>query len=129
MKWTRACSYALRAVAFLAAQKQSRPIASHDIAQACGAPVLFLLKVLGPLVSAGFLYSLKGPHGGYRLAHPASTISVLEIIEAVDGAVRGHAPVVQADGSDQLDRRLETICNQSAEAVRTELRKIYLSDL
>src|SRR5207245_6012011 len=110
-------------------QKQSRPIASQDIAQACGVPELFLLKVLRPLVSAGFLYSLKGPHGGYRLAHPASTISLLEIVEAVDGTIRGHAPLVQADGSDHLDRRLETICNQSAEAVRMELRKIYLSDL
>jgi len=118
----------LRAVAFLAAQKQNRPIASQDIAPACGIPALYLAKVLRPLVSAGFLYSLKGPHGGYRLAHPASTISVLEIIEAVDGAIRGHAPLVQA-GGDQLDRRLETICNQLAEAVRMELRKIYLSDL
>ena len=81
MKLTRASSYALHAVAFMAAQKVNKPVASHLIAKARGIPERFLLKVLKPLVSARVLHSIKGPNGGYRLArapgiNPARTSSI-----------------------------------------------------
>ena len=93
MKLTRASSYALHAVAYMAQQKaQDKPTASHNIAAARNIPERFLLKVLKPLVSARVLLSIKGPNGGYRLAKPADKISMLEILEAVDGPIRGMAP-------------------------------------
>ena len=129
MRLTRASSYALHAVAYMAAQKQNRPIASHLIARARGIPERFLLKVLKPLVSARLLHSIKGPNGGYRLARSASDISMLEVVEAVDGPIRGQAPLSQTQGDGALDRRLETICNQSAEQLRKQLHKVRLSEL
>src|SRR5437764_12006859 len=99
MKLTRASSYALHAVAFMATQKgQEKPVASHHIAAARGIPERFLLKVLKPLVSARVLRSVKGPNGGYRLAKSPSDITMLEIIEAVDGPVRGLAPFTEEEG-------------------------------
>src|SRR5947209_17389598 len=78
MKLSRASSYALHAVAFMAGRKDNtRPVASHNIAAARGIPERFLLKVLKPLVSARLLFSVKGPNGGYRLARPADQITVL----------------------------------------------------
>src|SRR5438094_7851364 len=79
MKLTRASSYALHAVAHLATQKPNVPVPSHLVARARGIPERFLLKVLKPLVSARVLHSVKGPNGGYRLARPASAISIVEI--------------------------------------------------
>src|SRR5579884_3535069 len=96
MKLTRASSYALHAVVYMAAQGEDKPVASHHIAQARGIPERFLLKVLKPLVSARVLHSVKGPNGGYRLARPASKISMLEIVEAVDGPIRGQAPLAES---------------------------------
>src|SRR5437763_15913514 len=93
MKLTRASSYALHAVAYMANQKKSEPVASHIIAQDRGIPERFLLKVLKPLVSAQILLSIKGPNGGYRLAKPANEITMLDVVEAVDGPIRGAAPV------------------------------------
>jgi DNA-binding IscR family transcriptional regulator len=52
MRLSRASSYALHAVVYLAAQKHNRPIPSHLIAKDQGIPDRFLLKVLKPLVSA-----------------------------------------------------------------------------
>jgi Rrf2 family protein len=128
MKLTRASSYALHAVAHMAALGEDRPVASHHIAKARGIPELFLLKILKPLVSARILRSVKGPNGGYRLAKPANKITLLEIVEAVDGPIRGTAPL--ADGSkDGLDAKLETICTQAAEQVRRQLGKVHLSEL
>src|SRR5256885_15296564 len=93
MKLTRASTYALHAVAYMAGQnKKEQPVASHIIAHKRGIPERFLLKVLKPLVSAQVLYSVKGPNGGYRLARPAPEISVLAGLEAAGGPIRGPAP-------------------------------------
>ena len=129
MRLTRACSYALHALAYMAAQKNSRPIPSHLIARDQGIPERFLLKVLKPLVSARVLVSVKGPNGGYRLARPASSVSLLEIIEAVDGPVRGQAPLSEENGDSSLDRKLLAICKQGADLIRRQLERIRLSDL
>src|SRR5258708_30345235 len=94
---TRASSYALHALANMARQKPGTPVASHTIAREHGIPERFLLKVLNPLVSAGILSSLKGPHGGYRLARTPSDITLLEVIEAVEGPIRREAPPPESD--------------------------------
>jgi Rrf2 family protein len=128
MKLTRASSYALHAVAFMANQKHDKPIASHHIAAARGIPERFLLKVLKPLVSARVLLSIKGPNGGYRLAKSASEVSMLEILEAVDGPIRGMAPFTE-EGNGPLNHKLEQICKQTADQTRKYLEKVRLSDL
>jgi len=113
----------------MAAQKQTKPVASHHIAKARGIPERFLLKVLKPLVSARVLHSVKGPNGGYRLARSASDVTMLEVVEAVDGPIRGQAPLSHVDGDGQLDRRLETNCNQSSEQIRKNFQKVRISEL
>src|SRR5438067_1459781 len=98
MKLTRACGYALHALVFMATEKKERPVASHEIAKARSIPERFLLKVLKPLVTARVLSSLKGPNGGYKLAKSPRDISLLDIVEAVDGPIHGYAPVTGEDG-------------------------------
>ncbi len=129
MKLTRASSYALHALAFMGGQRHNRPVASHQIARARGIPERFLLKVLKPLVSARVLQSVKGPNGGYRLAKAPADISLLEVVEAVDGPIRGQASLAHDNGESTLDRRLDKICNQAADQVRRQLQKIRLSEL
>jgi Rrf2 family protein len=129
MKLTRASSYALHAVAYMAGQKKDQPTASHLIAERRGIPERFLLKVLKPLVSAQVLLSVKGPNGGYRLAKPANDITILEIVEAVDGPIRGHAPTGQDGPSNSINKRLDQICSQAADQVRKALGKIKISEL
>lgn len=129
MKLTRATSYALHAVAYMAAQKaQETPVASHKIAEARKIPERFLLKVLKPLVSARVLLSIKGPNGGYRLAKSPADISMLEILEAVDGPIRGQAPLTE-EANGPLNKRLDAICTETADAVKKQLAKVKLSDL
>jgi Rrf2 family protein len=128
MKLTRASSYALHALAFMAAQKKDHPVPSHDIASARKLPERFLLKVLKPLVAARVLVSVKGPHGGYRLAKPANEITMLEVLEAVDGPIRGQAPLLEEDRSP-LNTRLEAVCKQDAEQTRKSQEKVKVSDL
>jgi Rrf2 family protein len=129
MKLTRASSYALHAVAFMAAQKKDLPVASHLIARARGIPERFLLKVLKPLVSAQILISIKGPNGGYRLARPANDVTLLDIVEAVDGPIRGNAPMNHDNPGDFLNKRLHQLTGQIAEQMRKQLSRIKMGDL
>lgn len=128
MKLTRASTYALEAVAYMAGHTDGVPMASHAIARQRGISEKFLLKVLTPLVRSRILFSLKGPNGGYRLARPANKISVLDVVEAVDGPIRGHAPV-ELPSEGKCDLRLEEMCNQAAEQLRRHLEKHKISDL
>jgi Rrf2 family protein len=114
----------------MASQKKDAPTASHVIANKRGISDRFLLKVLKPLVNAQVLLSVKGPNGGYRLARPATEISLLEILEAVDGPIRGHAPSSSdKEPNHPLNRRLAQICNQLAEQQRRHLGRIKISEI
>lgn len=118
MRLTRASSYALHAVIWMAGQKTNAPAASHRIAKDRKIPERFLLKVLKPLVTAQILTSVKGPHGGYRLARPANKISVLAIIEAVDGPIRGEIATWNGGGVTAADKQLAAIAEEAAAGVR-----------
>ena len=129
MKLSLASRYALHAVTYLATQKKSDPVASHIIAHARGISERFLLKVLRPLVSARILTSVKGPNGGYRLARTANDITMLDVIEAVEGPIRGHAPSGKGEKDTALGRRLDDICSQHAEQTRKMLGRVKITEL
>jgi Rrf2 family protein len=130
MRLTRASLYALHAVAYMAGQDDDKPIASGVIAKKRHISERFLLKVLKPLVAAQVLTSCKGPHGGYRLAKAPQHITLLEVMEAVDGPIRGQPPTPNNGDTDHpLNRRLEQICHQSAEHLRKQLAKIRISEM
>jgi Rrf2 family protein len=129
MKLTSATRYALHALTYLARHGDGRPLASAAIAEAAGLPERFLAKVLKPLVSAGVLDSARGPNGGYRLARAAKAVTLLDIVEAVEGPVQGEAPPVGLDGAAALDKRLQAACEKAAEVTRRRLRRVSLADL
>jgi Rrf2 family protein len=80
------------------------------------------------LAAARVLLSIRGPNGGYRLAKPPEKITMLEIIEAVDGPIRGQTPFAE-ETNKVLNHKLEAICNKSADAIRDQLEKVSLADL
>jgi Rrf2 family protein len=129
MKLSHSSAYALHALAHIAKLPPDRLAPSHVVAQAQGIPEPFLLKVLKPLVSAGLLRSARGLNGGYRLARPAKAITLLEVVEAVDGPVCSSVPADFAPAKDRLDRRLAEVCQQAADLVRQRLGRVKLSDL
>ncbi len=94
MQVTARVEYALRAVAELAAQPE-RSFSRKDLARAQDLPGKFLESILRDLVREGVLVSRRGSGGGFQLARSASTISLAEVVRAVEGplaGVRGMAP-------------------------------------
>ena len=130
MKLSAVSRYALHSVAHLAARSGDGLVTADTIAAAHQIPWGMVHRVLNRLVAVGVVRSLKGPNGGYRLARAASKITLLEVIEAVDGPLHGEVGAPEAvDVRQDLDTRLATICDEAAALVRRQFGKVWLSDL
>jgi Rrf2 family protein len=84
---SRAAEYAIRGVAHLADNKGGEVIESEKIAKAEGVPAAYLAKLFQALAKKGFVRSVRGPEGGFTLAMSPERISLLDIIEAVEGPI------------------------------------------
>ena len=85
MKITAAVSYGITAVAHIANAPSGEIVAASTISEAHKIPRRFLLTILRSLVRHGVVASVRGVLGGYKLARPAGKITLLDIIEAIDG--------------------------------------------
>jgi Rrf2 family protein len=85
MIYSRSAEYAIRAFVHLAGHESEPYIMARQIASDTGIPGHFLAKILQQLARKGMLRSSKGPTGGFALNRPASQITILEVVDAVDG--------------------------------------------
>lgn len=95
MRVTARSDYAIRALLELAAATEPTPIRADAIAQAQAIPAKFLENLLSDLRRARLVASQRGSAGGYRLARPPASITLADVIRAVDGPladVRDEAP-------------------------------------
>jgi Rrf2 family protein len=87
MQITRQADYAVRAVLHLARSGDQRT-ATSVIAEEQRIPPSFLAKIVSQLSIAGLLHTSRGARGGVVLAHAAKDITLLEVIEAIDGPIQ-----------------------------------------
>ncbi len=80
------CKYGLRAVIFIASRpEQKSNTGLREIAEKLNIPQPYLAKILQILSKKKILHSSKGPHGGFTLMVPAAELSMMDIIDAIDG--------------------------------------------
>ena len=95
MRISAKVDYAVRAMCEIAAHRADVPLKAEQIASAQDIPLSFLENILVDLRRAGFVRSLRGQVGGYRMARPASEVTIADVIRAVEGPladVRGMRP-------------------------------------
>ncbi len=128
MKLSRTAGYALQATLQLAEAESAVPVPCSQLAAKGQMPERFLLQILRNLVTHGILHSSRGVDGGYTLDRKPEEISLLEVIEAVDGPVNSSAPV--ADGFPvESHSRLREALEQVTANARQQLEQIKLSSL
>jgi Rrf2 family protein len=88
MQLTRAADYAVRVMIHLAGQPAHARVSRAELAEAADCPEQFLSKVLQNLTRAGLVVSHRGNTGGFELADAPRPISVLDVVEAIEGPVR-----------------------------------------
>lgn len=85
MIYSRSAEYAIRAFVYLAQVPEGRYAMVKNIAEESEIPTHFLAKILQQLARKGFLRSSKGPTGGFALRKSPDDITLLEIVDAIDG--------------------------------------------
>jgi Rrf2 family protein len=128
MKLSRTVAYALQATLLLAKDNSRMPVACSKLAVEGKMPERFLLQILRNLVNHGLLRSTRGVDGGYMLLKKAHDISVLDIVEAIEGPV--DAGLGAVDGLPIQSRELlELALNDVARETRERLGALKLSNL
>jgi Rrf2 family protein len=87
MQITRQADYAVRAVLYLARMEPNQRAATSQVAQEQHIPPSFLAKIISQLSIAGLLHTSRGARGGVTLAREPEAITLLEVIEAIDGPI------------------------------------------
>lgn len=87
MQITRQADYAVRAVLYLARLGENERAATSQVAKVQHIPPSFLAKIISQLSIAGLLHTSRGARGGVTLAREPKEITLLEVIEAIDGPI------------------------------------------
>lgn len=132
MKVSKRARYGILAAIDLAIHAQDVPVQARTIARRQAIPLKFLEHVLSTMKKAGLIQSLRGAQGGYRLLREPHTLSVADILEALDGPVtdvaltNGVAPWPPLSKQEAL---LGHIWKQVAQAEQEVLRRITVDQL
>jgi len=87
MQITRQADYAIRAIVYLSQLGEGEKAPTRKIAQEQKIPSSFLAKIISQLSIAGLIHTSRGASGGVSLARASAEISVLDVVEAIDGPV------------------------------------------
>lgn len=106
LRLSKKVEYSLLAMQVMAS-KPEIVISSKDVSQAFGISPALIAKVLQALVHAGLVRSYHGMRGGYQLARDAKTISVADVINAIEGC---EAAIVECQGDHHDSCDVMSIC-------------------
>jgi Rrf2 family protein len=124
----RETDYALRALIRLGEAEGHASVSA--LAEATEVPEKFLRKIMQRLHRAGMVESRQGPFGGYRLAQPLREVSVLDVVEVVQGPVLLNECFAAPDICEQVDTcPLRERLGQMQGRLRAELSDMRLSDV
>jgi Rrf2 family protein len=137
VKLSEGVEWGVHCAALLALAPPGVTVRREFMAAHYGLPDAYLGKNLQALARAGILHSVPGPHGGYRLARPASRITVLDVVAALEGS----APVftcqeIRQQGSGALSPAeclgpctVDAVMKRAETAWRSTLRSVTVAEL
>lgn len=119
MRLTRQTNYAIRILMYCAAN-EGRLSRISDIAEAYSLSDLFLFKILQPLVEHGFVETVRGRHGGVRLAKAAEEITLFDVVRVTED----NFAMAECFENDETDCPLVESCGLN-EALRKALNAFF----
>jgi Rrf2 family protein len=137
MRMTDGVEWAAHCCVLLAAVPPDRALPASRLAEYHALPAAYLAKHLQALARAGIVETTKGPGGGYRLARPANAITLLDVVEAVQGPepaftcseIRRRGPAAVPAREYRLPCGIHAAMNRADAAWRDSLRATTIADL
>ena len=128
MKISPAAELAVRGVLVLARQFGKGPVALSTVCADGELPRQYLMKIFASLAKAGIVTPLRGKHGGYVLARQPSQITLLEVIEAVEGPICLNYCQHSPPKCDRVTCKVRPVWTELQRIVRNKLASVRLSD-
>ncbi len=129
MRISRSTGYALLAVGYIAQNREQGIILSQSISKKYGIPLEYLLKILQQLVRADVLRSKRGPHGGFSLAKSPKKITMLDVIQAVEGPMVSQLNLTEMAHREKFSARAEQTYKKALAQARAVFEKAKLANL
>ena len=114
MRISRSTGYGLVAAGYIAQHCKDAPVLAQRVSKEYNIPLEYLLKILQQLVRADVLRSKRGPRGGFTLARTADKISMLQIVEAVEGPLLTRMHLAEQTKNAPFSLRMERVCDNAA---------------
>jgi len=124
MRISRTVEYGFIAAVFIAQNRKDGRVIARTISKAHGISTEYLQQVLQHLAKYGILTSLRGPKGGFDLAKPATEITLLDIIEAIDGSVQASTGL-----TGEATKKAEKIFIDVSKTAKVSLAKVTIADV
>lgn len=129
MRLTARSEYGLLALVEIASGEAS-PRSSRELSERWEIPAKFLEQLLAALKRAGIVRSVRGAHGGYVLARPASQVSILAVVEALEGPIAASMCARESDACAQSAHcAAGAVWGRVSDAIRDVLSSATLEDL
>ena len=137
MKLSEGVEWGLHCVNVLAALPPGATLPTKVLAECYGLSETYLSKHLRALTNARIIESLPGPKGGYRLQRPPQEITVLEVVEAIDGReplfrcteIRQQGPLAHESKAYRLPCAIHVTMARAEKAWREALRTQTIADI
>jgi Rrf2 family protein len=137
MKMSEGVEWTAHACVLLAALPQGTGLPAAALAEFHTLAPAYMAKHMQALARAGVVESVRGAGGGYRLARPASEISLWDIVEAIEGSapafrcteIRQDGPCAAPAGSFHRPCEIHSAFSRAETAWRAELKAVTLSDI
>ena len=118
--------YAIRAVIYLTLYSSSeKKVGIKEISSKLDIPTPFLGKILQLLAKQNILSSTKGPHGGFSLNKPSMDISIMEIIEIIDGSDSFDGCVIR---TTKCSHDAPCSLHDKISRLRSEMKNVYMTE-
>ena len=129
MKVSRSTGYGILALGYIAKHSNEPIILSQNIAEQYNIPLEYLLKILQQLVRARILRSKRGPRGGFSLARPMKKVSMLEVIEAIEGPLVSNLDIAELAPKEKFGAKAEAVYVKAFEQAKAIFDKTKMSDI
>lgn len=127
---TRKGDYAIRGMVYLAGRPRDEVTFLREISSRVDVPTALLAKIFQHLNKTGLVRSYRGAGGGFQLGRPAKNISLLEIIEAVDGPVSMNRCIVERGSCGrEAFCSIHPVWRRMQQKFKSELGKVSLQKL
>jgi Rrf2 family protein len=137
MRLSDGVEWGVHSCTILASLPADAALPAAKLAEYHGVPAAYLAKHLQALARAGILETTKGPKGGYRLARPPAEITLLEVVEAIDGdesafrctEIRRRGPLAMPAREYRKPCGIHAAFDRADDAWRAELRATTIADM